>query len=87
MYDLWFHIADYPSCHVIIKKYGIEEGDTEENINYSNQIIFLGANLCKKNSKYKNEKKIKIVYTLIKNIKKGKIIGSVYTKNEKYIFL
>lgn len=85
--DIWLHINNFPSCHVIIKKYGLEEGDTENNINYSNQIIEIGANYCKEYSKYKNQKKVKIVYTLIKNVKKSIVIGSVNIKNEKYIII
>jgi predicted ribosome quality control (RQC) complex YloA/Tae2 family protein len=85
--DMWLHIADYPSCHVVIKKYGLEEGDTENNINYPNQVIAIGADYCKEFSKYKDKKKVKIVYTLIKNVDKGRVIGSVNIKNEKYIFI
>jgi predicted ribosome quality control (RQC) complex YloA/Tae2 family protein len=85
--DLWFHLADYTSCHVVIQKIVLEVEDTEENINYNPEIIIVGANYCKEHSKYKNNKNIKVIYTKVKNIKKGKEQGSVYTKNEKYIIV
>jgi len=75
--DWWFHIDDFPSCHVILK--------TIENIKPSKKIINYCACLCKENSKLKNNKNVKIIYTQIKNIKKADIVGSVYTKNTKII--
>jgi predicted ribosome quality control (RQC) complex YloA/Tae2 family protein len=69
--DIWFHLSDYPSCHVIAnlsKKYNKKD---------QKYIIKQGAILCKQNSKFKSEKNIKIVYTNIKNIKKTDIVGSV----------
>jgi predicted ribosome quality control (RQC) complex YloA/Tae2 family protein len=74
--DLWFHIDDKPSCHVFIKK--------SLNCNIiPMSIIIRGAQLCKEYSKYKNDKKIKIIYTKINNIKKSKEIGSVIILNNK----
>jgi len=77
--DLWFHIDNYPSCHVILR--------TIENIKPSKEIIIRCGLLCKENSKLRNQKNIKIIYTQIKNIKKADIVGSVYTKNTKIIKL
>jgi len=77
--DLWFHLSDYPSCHVIAK---LPENIHKENLKY---IIKKGAILCKQNSKYKSEKDISIIYTFIKNIKKTEKIGCVISTNTKNI--
>lgn len=83
--DLWIHLDDYPSAHVIIsKKYNIQN----VNVNYPNQIIMIASNYCKSCSKYcKNLHNVKIIYTLLKNIKKGKEIGSVIISNPNYVFV
>lgn len=83
--DLWFHLADYPSCYTIIQKNVLEHDDIEENIRYYPEIVVVGATHCKNHSKYKDNKNIRIVYTKVKNLKKGKELGSVYIKNEEYI--
>lgn len=80
--DLWFHLDDFASTHVVISQYT----NCQEEIFYPNQIIGLGADYCKSNSKNgKNLSKAKIVYTKIKNLKKGKEIGSVYISKPNYI--
>ena len=84
--DLWFHVDDFSSGHVLIK----ERFDTKTNlqqIHYPNQIISIGSQYCKSQSKFKDKKKLKIIYTQISNIKKGKTIGSVYVRNSSYIYI
>lgn len=82
--DLWFHLDDFASYHVVIS----QDTNREEEIFYSNQIIGLAANYCKSNSKNgKNSYKVKIVYTEIKSLKKGKEVGSVLISKPKYITL
>ena len=83
-FDLWFHVEDLPSGHIVIKE---RFCDKLNYPNYPNQIISLAANYCKSQSKYKNTTKLKIVYTEISNLKKGKEVGSVYIKNPEYIFV
>jgi predicted ribosome quality control (RQC) complex YloA/Tae2 family protein len=74
--DLWFHVEDKPSCHVFIKK--------PFNCDiFPKDVIIRGAQLCKEYSKYKHDKKVKIIYTTINNIKKSKEIGSVTILNIK----
>lgn len=74
--DLWFHVEDKPSCHVIITK--------PFNCNgIPRACIIKAAQLCKEYSKYKNDKKVKIIYTEISNVRKGKDIGSVLIINLK----
>jgi len=68
--DVWFHVEDKPSCHVfIVKPFNCDS--------IPRDVIIKAAQLCKCYSKYKNDKKVKIIYTTIGNIKKGKDIGSV----------
>jgi len=80
--DLWFHLDEFASAHVVIS----QDTNIQEEIFYHNQIIRLASNYCKSNSKNgKNLYKVKIVYTEIKNLKKGKEIGSVYISKPNYI--
>ena len=82
-FDLWLHVDEQPSGHVIIK----EKITNNTESNYPNQIISIAANYCKNQSKSKNNKKLKIVYTEVLNIKKGKEFGSVIVSKPKYLFI
>ncbi len=68
--DLWFHLANLPSCHVIMS--------CDKDHPVTKSMIFYCATLVKENTKYKNLKKIKVNYCPIKNVKrtleKGKVI-------------
>ncbi len=83
-FDLWFHVDEYPSGHVIIKEQ-IKGKQELEFPSYPNQIISIAANYCKTQSKYSTYTKLKIVYTEIANLKKGKEVGSVLVSKPKYI--
>jgi len=72
--DIWFHVDKQPSPHVIIKM--------PPKVSLSNSTIKYAASLCKENSKYKNISKVSIIYTEIKNISKGKDVGSVILKKK-----
>jgi predicted ribosome quality control (RQC) complex YloA/Tae2 family protein len=77
--DIWFHVHNYASCHVIIpitKTY---------NKKQLNKIIIQGAVICKKYSKYNSVINLPIIYTKIKYVEKTEIIGSVFSKNTKII--
>lgn len=88
IFDLWIHIDDKPSGHVIIReknnklKYSVQK----DCFDYPYELIKMGAEYCKSQSKDKTSK-ANIVYTTIENVKKGKVIGSVIIKNAKYITL
>ncbi len=84
-FDLWFHVDDLPSGHVIIREQLNKLSNTLPI--YPNQIISIAANLCKSQSKYKDRTKLKIVYTQVGNLKKGKEIGSVIVSKEKFIYI
>ena len=63
--DLWFHVQGFHGSHVLLKTNGKElEG--------SNPIILKCAKLAAIHSSAKNENKVLVDYTLIKNIKKPK---------------
>lgn len=76
--DIWFHVDSYPSSHVIINLQNINSCDF---IRANKNIIQECALICKSKSKAKDEKKVKIIYTTISNIKKGKDVGSVHILN------
>ena len=64
--DWWFHLNDLPSGHCIVEK-------LELNKNLIKEV----ALIVKKNTKYKDIKKVKVKYLQIKNIKKTKNPGEV----------
>lgn len=77
--DIWFHVSNHPSCHVIL--------DTTPNKGKQphKSVLNYCAALCKEGSKVKDAKNIKIIYTEIKNIKKGDKVGAVISKNDNII--
>lgn len=79
--DLWFHVSSLPSSHVILKTNNIDEKDIGK------QTLIHCAFLCKSNSKYSNHKKISIIYTSVKNLKKGDKPGSVTATSTKIIVI
>jgi predicted ribosome quality control (RQC) complex YloA/Tae2 family protein len=62
----WFHLDDHQSGHCIVHSEVVD-----------NNMIMIAGNLVKQHSKLKNEKKVKIIYTQIKNIQKMKTMGEV----------
>lgn len=62
----WFHLEGHPSGHCIIYCADI-----------TNQMVSFAANLVKQYSKLKSDKKVKIIYTQIKHVKKTKTLGQV----------
>ena len=76
--DIWFHVEDMPSCHVILK--------TDQKItSIPKQVIKRCAYLCKINSKAKTQSKCNISYTTIDNVSKTEIIGQVHVKKCKTV--
>ena len=78
--DIWFHAEGVPSCHVVL-----EVG----NCKLIDKSIFKKCAItCKEHTnKLLSIKKLKIIYTNIKNVKKSTIIGSVTTTNTKNIII
>ena len=73
--DIWFHVKDVPSCHVILKC----SGKLKE---VPRAVLSHCGVLCKKNSGKSNEKS-EIIYTSVKNVKKGVHEGSVVVTSAK----
>ncbi len=74
--DIWFHLSDSPSCHVVL--------ETNTKINHiSRQVISRCAYLCKMYSK--TPPKCKVIYTQIENVQTTRIPGQVVTTNCKTI--
>ena len=72
--DIWFHLSDSPSCHVIL--------ETKVNLNLINrQVISRCAYLCKMHSK--TLAKSKVIYTQIENVQTTRIAGQVVTTHCK----
>ena len=78
--DIWFHINNDSSAHVIAK---LPADFNKKDLKY---IIKHGAVICKQNSKYKTAKvPTEIIYTKVKNIEKTNTIGSVHVTDEKIV--
>lgn len=80
--DIWFHLDNVPSPHVILK---IPEDFKLKVV--PKQVLNKCAVLCKNYSNYDQIKKIKVIYTEIKNVTKGDKVGSVMTHKTKTITL
>ena len=59
--DLWFHVKDAPGSHVIII--------SNNNFIYDKDIEY-AANIAAEHSSLRNNNKVEVVYTRVKNIKK-----------------
>ncbi len=72
--DIWFHIEDNPSCHVILKNINsVKIRDIPQ------QVIKRSAYLCKINSslKIRQMSKCNVIYTPILEVQKTDIVGQV----------
>ena len=77
--DIWFHVDNQSSCHVIIQ--------TDGNLKVERNVIKEAASLCKNGSKARNSRKVPIIFTLVKNIKKGDKPGSVTARKTQTIVI
>jgi len=71
--DLWFHVANKPSPHVILKV-----GTLNTNTKIPRALIKQCALLCKTKSLYRSEPKLRIHYTRISNLQTSNIPGQVH---------
>lgn len=98
--DLWFHVKNESSCHVIAcfknityttlnddmpNCYDLDFDDLDKK--QKQQIIKQGALLCKQYSRLKSMKNVEIIYTKIENVEKTNIVGSVTTIKNKTILV
>jgi len=81
--DIWFHVQDLPSCHVVAVIPENEKLDKKK----IRAIIKQGAVICKKHSKYASHKNLPIIYTKIEDVQKTGTSGSVLTTNIKTIII
>jgi len=70
---LWFHLDNMSSAYVIVCKTRQELKDTQK----LKQTVSRAADLCKSNGKYRDLPKASVIYTELKNIKKGTNVGQV----------
>ena len=70
--DLWFHVNQSPSCHVVAK---IRDNIYDKK--QQHKIAIQGAILCKQFSKCKSERSVSIMVAPIHCITKTKKIGCV----------
>lgn len=77
--DLWFHVKNYHSCHVIVK--------ASDKIN--SDIIKIVAEICAFYSEASSGAKVEVDYTLRKFVKKqgGKNLGAVYYTNQQSLIV
>lgn len=73
--DVWFHVENNPSCHVVLYV-----GDVKKP---HKSVINYCASLCKEGSKKKYSKKVNVIYTEIRNVKKTDKPGSVTIRNTR----
>jgi predicted ribosome quality control (RQC) complex YloA/Tae2 family protein len=81
--DLWFHIENESSCHVIAQLPEEHSWDKKQ----LRHIVKQGAVLCKAHSRYKSDKNVPIIYTTIQHLTKGDTIGSVIATNTKSVVI
>jgi predicted ribosome quality control (RQC) complex YloA/Tae2 family protein len=83
--DLWFHVDNQPSCHVVASIPNAEKYNHKEIAYIAKQ----GACICKQYSKYASQKKLPIIYSKIIDITKSPTqIGTVMTNgNAKIIYI
>jgi predicted ribosome quality control (RQC) complex YloA/Tae2 family protein len=70
--DVWFHVDDQPSCHVILKN-----ADEVKLRDIPRQVLKRAAYLCKINSAAKTQPKCDVIYAPISSITKTSIVGQV----------
>jgi len=76
-YDIWFHIKNKKSTHVILHI------PNNFIVDHLDKLIEKGAEICKLHTNLNNEKKIEIIYTEISNIEIIKnCIGKVKIKDQ-----
>lgn len=78
-HDLWFHLDNAPSCHLILS--------VNANQKIDRKVIRRCAYLCKINSKPTKLSKTAVIYAPIQQIEKTDKIGQVYVKSSKSVYV
>jgi predicted ribosome quality control (RQC) complex YloA/Tae2 family protein len=80
--DLWFHLADTSSCHVV----AVLPDDCDRKMRGS--ILRRGADLCKQHTaKSASHRDVAITYTTVANVTKDTIPGRVTVHNGRTIVI
>ncbi len=79
--DIWFHLEDDSSCHVIAHL------PPSLNKKQKHKIITQGAVLCKSHSRAKSNANTPICYSEVKNVTPTDIVGTVQVTNKKIIII
>ena len=79
--DIWFHVANVPSCHVICQLDDIVIKDKK----HLKKVIKQGALCCKIHSKFANVKNLEITYCRVEDLTNTDVIATVIVKNGKSI--
>jgi predicted ribosome quality control (RQC) complex YloA/Tae2 family protein len=66
--DLWFHIREKPSCHVVATLPPLPPHKQTYDKKELKKIAVQGAVICKQFSKYKSEHHVSVIYTPISNV-------------------
>lgn len=72
--DLWFHLANLPSCHVIL------ESDNDNQA--TREMIIYAAQLTKQNTKYRDHSKIIVNYIQVKYVRRTEEPGLVVLRKK-----
>ena len=81
-HDLWFHVADQPSCHVV----AILPMDCDRK--QRSKIIRHGARLCKQyTNSVKSASHVPITYALVSQVTKDTVPGRVHITDERTIIV
>ena len=78
---IWFHLDSFPSPYVVMYKDILDKSDNKIDCSFTeisiNDYLQYGAKLCKKHSKYKFLKDLKIMYVPLKKLSKTEKVGAV----------
>ena len=81
--DLWFHVSDSPSCHVVARIASLTLD--KKQLKY---IVKQGAILCKQHTKsVASLKNVAFMYAYICDVEVTDVPGSVLTKNTKTVVI
>ena len=76
--DIIFHLDKLSSPYVIILN--------PPNI-ISSKTLYYVASLCKEHSKYNNIDRVAVIYTTVKNVSRGDVLGSLIMKKTSRIVI
>ncbi len=83
--NIWFHIRDQSSCHVIMQIIDNQEKPTKKTMH---KLVKQGALYCKQHTnKCKSIKNIEVIYSFLENIETTDVAGQVKTYKYKTIIV